>query len=761
MSCCSKIICNGCVHSNDIRIYQEKLVSACPFCRHLDPKTKDEEIKNIMKRVNANDPVAMVQMGLRRYEDGDYDSAFKYVNKAAELGDAGAHYQLACFHFEGKGVEKDLKKEVYHLEQAAIGGHPLARYNLGANEKNNGRMDRAVKHWIIAAKLGYDASLDALKGGYEDGLVSKEDFAAALRAHQDTIEAMKKGEADMMMCCASCGTAEVDDIKLKTCTACKSVRYCSVKCQREHRPQHKRACKKRAAELHDEILFKQPESSHEGDCPICCLPISLDQKKSTLMSCCSKIICNGCVHSNDIRIYQEKLVSACPFCRHLDPKTKDEEIKNIMKRVNANDPVAMVQMGLRRYEDGIMTVHLNMLIKQPNWGKGVEKDLKKEVYHLEQAAIGGHPLARYNLGANEKNNGRMDRAVKHWIIAAKLGYDASLDALKGGYEDGLEAISLSLLPTTTGGAYLTMSTKNLEEQAADMMMMCCASCGTAEVDDIKLKTCTACKSVRYCSVKCQRDHRPQHKRACKKRAAELHDEILFKQPSSYLGDCPICFLPLPLDETKSTMMTCCSKVICGGCYHSNDVRIHQASLERTCPFCRHPAPKSKDEEIKNIMKRVELNDPVATLQMGIRHNKAGDYDGAFQYAKKAASLGDAGGHYELSIFYLEGQCVEKDEKKEVYHLEKAAIGGDAIARHNLGAVEKNNGRMDRAVKHWIIAAKLGCDASLDNLKVCFRGGLVTKEDFAAALRAHQAVIEATKSPQREAAEEARKERPTA
>jgi hypothetical protein len=31
-------------------------------------------------------------------------------------------------------------------------------------------------------------------------------------------------------------------------------------------------------------------------------------------------------------------------------------------------------------------------------------------------------------------------------------------------------------------------------------MMYCAACGIAEVDDIKLKTCTACQLVRYCSV---------------------------------------------------------------------------------------------------------------------------------------------------------------------------------------------------------------------------------------------------------------------
>ncbi|KAK1733467.1 Sel1-like repeat family protein [Skeletonema marinoi] len=149
-----------------------------------------------MKRANANDPVALLQMGVRRYGDGDYDGAFRYANKAAELGDAGAHYQLACLYFEGKGVEKDEKKAVYHLEQAAIGGHPLARYNLGANEKNNGRMDRAVKHWIIAAALGHDASLDAVKDSFRSGLVSKEDFAAALRAHQAAVEATKSPQRE-------------------------------------------------------------------------------------------------------------------------------------------------------------------------------------------------------------------------------------------------------------------------------------------------------------------------------------------------------------------------------------------------------------------------------------------------------------------------------------------------------------------------------------------------------------------------------------
>jgi hypothetical protein len=34
-------------------------------------------------------------------------------------------------------------------------------------------LDRAVKHWIIAAALGNDGSLDALKEGYKWGLIKK------------------------------------------------------------------------------------------------------------------------------------------------------------------------------------------------------------------------------------------------------------------------------------------------------------------------------------------------------------------------------------------------------------------------------------------------------------------------------------------------------------------------------------------------------------------------------------------------------------
>ena len=69
----------------------------------------------------------------------------------------------------------------------------------------------------------------------------------------------------------------------------------------------------------------------------------------------------------------------------------------------------------------------------------------------------------------------------------------------------------------------------------------------------------------------------------------------------------------------------------------------------------------------------------------------------------------------------------------------------------LAVYESEDGRLDRAVKHWIIAAKLGYDDGLEAVKKCFQRGYVSKEDFEAALRGHQAAVDATKSEQRDAA----------
>jgi tetratricopeptide (TPR) repeat protein len=278
----------------------------------------------------------------------------------------------------------------------------------------------------------------------------------------------------------------------------------------------------------------------------------------------------------------------------------------------------------------------------------------------------------------------------------------------------------------------------------------CAYCGIAAVDDVKLNICDGgCDLVKYCSVDCQVNHKEQHEEECKKRKVELHDKELFTQPdSSHRGECPICCLPLSIDVSKSFIMTCCSKSICIGCEYANTQREREQGLEHRCAFCRERKPKSDEEHIKRIMERVKKNDPVAMTDMGKLDYNKGDYVKALEYYTKAAELGHVEAHACLGNLYYHGLGVEKDMAKAVHHLEQAAIGGHPGARGFLAVHERNNGRPDRAAKHFIIAANLGDDMSLKAIKELFVRGVVSKEDYATALRGYQAAVNETKSAER-------------
>eukprot|EP00956_Cyclotella_meneghiniana_P020216 scaffold35373_cov62-Cyclotella_meneghiniana.AAC.4 len=89
--------------------------------------------------------------------------------------------------------------------------------------------------------------------------------------------------------CAGCGKANSG---LKACKACELVKYCNVDCQVAHRSKHKKACREKAAELFDMKLFEQPPERE--DCPVCMLPMQYDDQGLIFMTCCGKMICDGC-----------------------------------------------------------------------------------------------------------------------------------------------------------------------------------------------------------------------------------------------------------------------------------------------------------------------------------------------------------------------------------------------------------------------------------------------------------------------------------
>ena len=292
-----------------------------------------------------------------------------------------------------------------------------------------------------------------------------------------------------------------------------------------------------------------------------------------------------------------------------------------------------------------------------------------------------------------------------------------------------------------------MSKKSIDNDIISL----CANCGKGEEESGSLKSCMACKMVRYCNRDCQITHRPQHKKACKKRAVELYDEKLFKQPPP-AEDCPICMLPLPSLHMGSKYKTCCGKIICSGCIHAVEKRDGGVGL---CPFCRTPAPTS-DEMIGQVKKRMEIGDAEAIYEMGCCYSNGScgmpqDRAKALELCHQAAEIGHASSHYSIGVAYKLGNGVERDEKKAVHYMELSAMEGNVGARHNLGVSEYNAGNCDRALKHYMIAAGSGCTVSLEKIKQMFMKGYATKDDYAKALRVYQANLVEIKSAQRDQA----------
>ena len=136
------------------------------------------------------------------YRDGEngypqnYAKAVELWHRAGDLGCGSAYSFIGYAYHTGRGVERDNKKATHYYELAAMEGSEFARFNLGAEEYEKCNMDRALKHWTIAATDGHPDALDNIKSMYMDRLTTKDDFAKVLRSYQAYLEKIKSKQRD-------------------------------------------------------------------------------------------------------------------------------------------------------------------------------------------------------------------------------------------------------------------------------------------------------------------------------------------------------------------------------------------------------------------------------------------------------------------------------------------------------------------------------------------------------------------------------------
>ena len=81
----------------------------------------------------------------------------------------------------------------------------------------------------------------------------------------------------------------------------------------------------------------------------------------------------------------------------------------------------------------------------------------------------------------------------------------------------------------------------------------------------KMKKCSGCLSVHYCSVTCQFKHWPEHKSTC--------------DPQATNEECPICYDEITNKSNKTITE-------CGHCFHSSCLIKHAILTNTGCPLCR-------------------------------------------------------------------------------------------------------------------------------------------------------------------------------
>jgi TPR repeat protein len=192
-SCCGKTICTGCVYSFE----KSGNIGTCAFCKARTYGTNDEKVKDLMKRVEANDAGATCALGKCYYHGQlgllrDQEKALELYARAAKLGCSKAHNDLGVHFHEGG----DMKKAKFHFEAGAMAGHEGARFNIGSMEFESGKQEQAVKHWMIAASTGDYGAMYNLQKSFEFGFVGRGVIDSTLTDYNTSCAEMRSEARD-------------------------------------------------------------------------------------------------------------------------------------------------------------------------------------------------------------------------------------------------------------------------------------------------------------------------------------------------------------------------------------------------------------------------------------------------------------------------------------------------------------------------------------------------------------------------------------
>ena len=348
----------------------------------------------------------------------------------------------------------------------------------------------------------------------------------------------------IIIVCSNCETLQTETHKLIRCP-CHSVRYCNKDCQKKHRTQHKKECRRLLAEKKmkktKQITAKPPQEEEQeqgerkehnatetttndqeeerDECPICLEMIPKIDAYFTRFVCCGNGLHDHC--AEDLK--STKIGDNCPLCRAKAPTTKKETIKQLRPWVKKK--IAWAQA---------------LIAGKYDRGEGVKQSYGTARKYYDLAAQQGNIGSMFNLGKLYHYGFGVeqsyDRAFEYYEQAADLGL-ADAQFLTGimyimgtGVERSpMKARELLVKSAAQGDENAIKALKQLDQEEGrtttmsssdhNAIAIVCSHCDTPQTESHRLIRCP-CHSVRYCNKVCQKRHRKKHKKECRRLLAE-------------------------------------------------------------------------------------------------------------------------------------------------------------------------------------------------------------------------------------------------
>ena len=240
-------------------------------------------------------------------------------------------------------------------------------------------------------------------------------------------------------------------------------------------------------------------------------------------------------------------------------------------------------------------------------------------------------------------------------------------------------------------------------------------------------------------------------------------------------ECVLCCYPLPPTPDESIYQECCGEVICDGCIVAQKrtliigtnvkkpiagskeeelefLKIMYSKQIMVCPFCRTGVPENDTEFLERLYKQIgEYKDPKAMNMMGIFYLKgeqglSKDLKKAEEVFKQAYDLDDPVAAWNLVHLYSE---YIPDEDLKMKYAEEGAKRGNLYCMNTLAIRAAQSGNHEEAKRQFMTAACSGNDEAMENVMLCYRKEILSKDDLATTLRAHKTITDTGKSEPRE------------